>query len=404
MSSESTGCRKLSETLTILSRKRATGKLLINYQEQNWELFFFQGQLLFATGGLHRNRRWYRALQQNSINIQFNTQIVTVKELWEYQLLQDGIIHNQLTLSQGKGIIASIIAEIFFSLVAGQFDFSRNWERYHQPPVEIFPGLFLSPLELEEIFQQSCQIVDDWKNMAVHLINPEQVPLLKKTAELKEKLGESSFLTLSQLFNGKQTLWDIAVQKKQPLLVVMRTLNHFFKRNFLELKTIEDLSSPLEKTFESSASSAWGNHPSKPLIACIDDSPAVCEFLEHILLKGGYRVLKILDPIQGMNLLSKYKPDLIFLDLIMPKTSGYTVCHFLRQSPLFHDVPIIILTGQDGLIDRTRAKSTGASEFLSKSSTPEKVLQVVAKYFQKDEIDTDFSDISGAAGYLATAH
>lgn len=410
MSSAVTGCKKLSETLTILSQKRATGKLLINYEEQNWQLFFFQGQLLFATGGLHRNRRWYRALQQNSLGIHFNPQIVTVKELWEYQVLQDGIIHNQLNLTQAKSIISTITEEIFFILIAANCDFNRYWERYHQPPVEIFPGLFLSPPELEEVYQQANKTAEAWKQNGGSLINPEQVPVLKETSELKDRVSQNSFITLKSLFDGRHTLWDIAVQKKQSLMVVIRTLNHFLKHNFIELHKIEDLSSPLEQSADDlSESQSWGSpphhHHNQPLIACIDDSPAVCEFLEHILLKGGYRVLKIMDPIQGMNLLSKYKPDLIFLDLIMPKTSGYTVCHFLRKSPLFQDVPIIILTGQDGLIDRTRAKSVGASEFLSKSSTPEKVLAVVAKYFQEEEdVSSNFSDFTGSSGYFVTAN
>jgi len=64
----------------------------------------------------------------------------------------------------------------------------------------------------------------------------------------------------------------------------------------------------------------------KPLIACIDDSPITAERLEQILQPAGFRVLKINNPMQGFAKLAEEKPDLIFLDVVMPQTSGYNVC------------------------------------------------------------------------------
>ncbi len=64
-----------------------------------------------------------------------------------------------------------------------------------------------------------------------------------------------------------------------------------------------------------------------------------------------------------MSILVKYHPNLIFLDLLMPHTSGYSLCKFLRKTHQFRETSIIILTGQDGIIDRTKAKLTGASDF-----------------------------------------
>ncbi|MGL6343891.1 MAG: response regulator, partial [Waterburya sp.] len=61
------------------------------------------------------------------------------------------------------------------------------------------------------------------------------------------------------------------------------------------------------------------------------------------------------------------KPDLIFLDLMMPNTNGYEVCEKLRRISHFRNTPIVILTGNDGVIDRLKAKMVGASGFLSKN-------------------------------------
>jgi chemotaxis family two-component system response regulator PixG len=99
---------------------------------------------------------------------------------------------------------------------------------------------------------------------------------------------------------------------------------------------------------------------------------------------------------EGVATLAREKPDLIFLDVVMPQTNGYNLCTFLRQSELFRNTPIVILTSQDGLLDRTRAKLIGASDFLSKPPEPTKVLQIVQKYLDEESAVPGFSGSSPA--------
>ena len=83
---------------------------------------------------------------------------------------------------------------------------------------------------------------------------------------------------------------------------------------------------------------------------------------------------------QGVGTIAKHKPALIFMEVLMPKTSGFALCHFLRQTPAFRETPIVFLTSQDSIIDRTRAKFTGATDFLSKPVNAEQVLEIADKY------------------------
>ncbi len=89
-----------------------------------------------------------------------------------------------------------------------------------------------------------------------------------------------------------------------------------------------------------------------------------------ILEPAGYRVLKILDPLTGIATLTTCKPDLILMDLIMPNVNRYDLCSFLRKIPIFQNTPTIILTSQNGIIDRTRARLPGASDFLTPPPIP----------------------------------
>jgi two-component system, chemotaxis family, response regulator PixG len=120
----------------------------------------------------------------------------------------------------------------------------------------------------------------------------------------------------------------------------------------------------------------------KLLIACIDDSVSVCKNLELFLNQQGYRSYGVQDPLKIMTTLIKHKPDLIFLDLLMPMANGYEICQQIRRIPSLQDVPVVILTEKDGLFDRMRAKAIGATELLSKPIAHADILRVLGKYLE----------------------
>ena len=116
-----------------------------------------------------------------------------------------------------------------------------------------------------------------------------------------------------------------------------------------------------------------------PLIACIDDSPMICQIMETIL-KPNYRFLGITEPMKAIAEILASKPDLIFLDLMMPHTSGYEICSSLRKLSLFRQTPIIIITSNDTVVQRMRTKIIGASDFMAKPIDPKQVINMIHKY------------------------
>jgi chemotaxis family two-component system response regulator PixG len=102
--------------------------------------------------------------------------------------------------------------------------------------------------------------------------------------------------------------------------------------------------------------------------------------MELILTKAGYQFLGIQDSVQVLPALLEHKPDLIFLDLVMPVANGYEVCSQIRRISLFKNTPVVILTGNDGIVDRVRAKMVGSTDFLGKPIEAERVLAVLRKY------------------------
>lgn len=366
---------RLSNTLTALSQKQATGKLLLENDEQEWQIYLFKGHLVYATGGLHKTRRWYRVTKQHCQNLRVNASLVSGEELWEYQLLQQALASDLITIEQAKGIITSSAYEVFFSLFS-QPVLKREWTPQKPQSKKTTSGLLLSPEEMQKLLSSAATLWEEWNDMGLSSVLPEQAPILKHSKILKKRVSHESLLVLNKKFNGQNTLWDIVLKKPETWKALPRVLSHFLKQGWIEMKAVPDLPSPLEQL--RLVYSATKRH--QPIIACLGGNNG--DFLEKILAPVGYRVVKIIDPLEGISTLAKSKPDLIFMDLVIPEINGYSLCSFLHQTSRFREIPIAILTKQDDWITRLRAKMAGASEFVSKPTTSKKILAVVEKYLK----------------------
>lgn len=375
MSAPTIGYIKLANTLSIVSQKQVTGKLSVAHGNQEWQLYFLFGHLLYASGGLHPNRRWYRAVKKHCPNFKFEVNQLTNVQLWEYKLLQTAISDRQITLSQAKAILRTISEEVFFGIIS-QPGLTRRWhpQKHSTSPTTL--NLLLSRREIKEVLASAKIILQSLQEEDLCHINPDFVPVIKKRDKLFNQESSESVLKIDKFLNGKLTIWDLTLEMKMSLQGVTRSLYSFEKLGLIYLMNVEDLLPPSEKIHLPGTEKSI----KKVKIACIDDSYSTAFLLGKILKPLGYEILQIQDPIKGLALLEECKPDMIFLDLIMPKVSGYTICDFLRKTTTFQSVPIVFLSTQDSIIDRTRARIVGANDYLCKSSCPEKIVEIVEKY------------------------
>jgi chemotaxis family two-component system response regulator PixG len=102
--------------------------------------------------------------------------------------------------------------------------------------------------------------------------------------------------------------------------------------------------------------------------------------MEQVIRAAGFNFLSTTEGARAVPLFLTKKPDLIFLDLVMPDTNGYEICSQLRKISRFKETPIIILSGNDGLVDQVRARLLGATDFLSKPIEPFIILSVIRKH------------------------
>lgn len=114
-------------------------------------------------------------------------------------------------------------------------------------------------------------------------------------------------------------------------------------------------------------------------ILVVDDEPSIVRPLTFILKKKGYEVLTASNGEEGLHVARAEKPDLIFLDVMMPKKNGYEVCQELKEDSEFKDIYIIILTARGVEPSEEEKKRIGANEFMSKPFSPIKVVEKVGK-------------------------
>ncbi|KPQ36380.1 MAG: two component signal transduction system twitching motility response regualator PilG [Phormidesmis priestleyi Ana] len=115
-------------------------------------------------------------------------------------------------------------------------------------------------------------------------------------------------------------------------------------------------------------------------VACIDDSPTVLNAIQKFLEDQSLSVVAINDPVKALMQIVRSKPDLILLDITMPNLDGYELCALLRRHPRYKRTPIVMVTGNTGLIDRARAKLVRASGYLTKPFTQTDLLKMVFKH------------------------
>jgi len=121
---------------------------------------------------------------------------------------------------------------------------------------------------------------------------------------------------------------------------------------------------------------------SKKSILVVDDYPKVVDLIKMRLEYAGYKVDVAYDGQEGLAKARKIVPDLIILDVMLPKMNGYKVCRFLKFDKKYRHIPIIMLTSRAKQSDAEIGMKTGADEYLFKPYKPTKLLEIVKKHIE----------------------
>jgi len=386
---------KLIDEFKQCTQIQYSGRLNIQSSKgRYWNFYYRLGRIVWATGGTHPFRRWRRYMAQYVPEIDLEKVRCRSKDIaidyWDYNML--GILYKRQKVQreQIQAIVESTISELFFDL-AQEVDFYSIICTRSQDTILEMPMSFTSADISIKMMQDAW---GTWTQSGLTKISPNSSPVLRRPEQLHKIVSPVVYKNFVNLVNGELTLRELAVKMRQDVLPVSRSLLPYILKGIIELIEIPDTPLTVIEVSDHALKHDYQNRIA-PLIACVDDSPVVCNMLEKIVISHSMRFIKIQDSVQALTTLIQAKPDLIFLDLIMPVVSGYEICSQLRRIPAFAHVPIIILTGNDGLLDRVRAKVTGSTDFISKPIATDRVMSIVHKYLSSPEpmITADLSHL-----------
>lgn len=115
-------------------------------------------------------------------------------------------------------------------------------------------------------------------------------------------------------------------------------------------------------------------------VMVIDDSNTIRRSAEIFLAQAGYQVLLAEDGFDALSKIADHHPDLIFVDIMMPRLDGYQTCALIKKNPKFAGTPVIMLSSKDGLFDRARGRMVGSDEYLTKPFTKDSLLKAVSSH------------------------
>jgi twitching motility two-component system response regulator PilG len=115
-------------------------------------------------------------------------------------------------------------------------------------------------------------------------------------------------------------------------------------------------------------------------VLVVDDSPTIRKIVEITLRKAGYTVITAESGLSALAAVADRAPDLILLDVMLPNLNGYQVCQLLKRNARSRGVPIVMLSGRDGVFDKMKGKLVGATDYVTKPFEPGKLIAAVGKY------------------------
>jgi twitching motility two-component system response regulator PilG len=115
-------------------------------------------------------------------------------------------------------------------------------------------------------------------------------------------------------------------------------------------------------------------------VMVIDDSNTIRRSAEIFLKQSGCEVFLAEDGFDALSKIATHLPDVIFVDIMMPRLDGYQTCSLIKRNPRFKSTPVIMLSSKDGLFDRARGRMVGSDQYLTKPFTQASLVEAITTY------------------------
>ncbi len=378
------------QQLIHFSKEQFTGKIIVQFDPKTtWYIYLCLGRLVWCDGGIHPYRSWKRLTDKHCSQVNWSE--IKLENLESFERINycilNLLIQKQLIIPETATEIVRVTArENLFDLL--QFETKQSLKISTEvTSASTFlvsaSARSISLVSIEELVDETERDWQNWQQKGLNDVSPNLAPIIQNSEKLREEVSPDIYQNFQKLLDGKRTLRDLSYLMGRSVNKLTVSLIPYVRQEMLALREVNDINPPQYTSKTIASVAAPTSIATAPLIACIDDSPQVCKIMEQIITKHGYRFVAIQESLQALPTLIKFNPQLIFLDIGMPVVNGYEICSQIKRVSKLQDIPIVFLTGNDGLVDRVRAKVIGASDFLGKPIEISKINNVIEKYLSQ---------------------
>jgi len=384
------------KVISLAASKSLTGCLTFRDLRDpsiNWQLYIRSGQLAYATSGLRRDERLKCLIRGTQGDLLAE---VFPDEPCEYGAICNWWYSQGLPIAKLRQLLMKLTLEALVQILSmsrttveldrtGRVDpvlIETSLEQLPSPLWQMasqwqqWSGFVPSPysyLYLSESHQLS--FLEAWKSRPLVVRSETHVVLDPALVVQALAKPQSVYQIVTQLGVSVNNFVAWVIPLIQEGLVSLDRLVEEEDTGGLTVETPPDES-------ETELIAPSQEPEQRHTVACIDDSKTVQKQVRGVLQMSGYDVLGITEPAQALTALVRQKPAAILMDVNMPDIDGYELCSMLRQSRQLRDIPIIMLTGRDGLLDRLRAKTLGVECYLTKPFNPERLVESIQKVIE----------------------
>ena len=354
--------------LQSLVEKQASGKLVIQNPLESsihWRIYLGNGRIHYAGSGMGCAERVnylfgrYLPNRKSTLPPEINDDYQYLCNLWQT---------GQFSFQEIRAVLAKFTQEALIDVLSQNKAFC-----YFEHTVGLEHLLLY--LNLKKIMLPVENKVRLWWQLRSHIASPFQRPLVSDRPKLMELIKvESEELNpslrhLTHFLDDQVCLYELASQMEMNTLKLAILLDPLIQDGAIAM-----------------GSYVLPAKDNRPIVACIDDSPSIQRVVKFTLESSGYRVISIKESLKALTSLLNPKPDLILMDINMPDIDGYQLCSLCRKSSTLNNIPIVMLTGRDGILDRVKAKMVGAVGYISKPFLPQELVKIVSTYLPTKNI------------------
>ena len=350
------------KTLQKLILSQASGKLIIHNPQDSsvrWRVYLGNGRIHFAGSETGQAERLRYLLGRYVHGKHFDPPAGLMDD---YRYMCNLWQAEEFSFNEIRSILAKFTQEAFIQILS-----LRESLCYFENTVGLEHLLLY--LNIKKLMSPVEQQIRQWLQLRGEINSPFQRPMVADLDKMKELTNSSFWMAeqqkkqlqqLQNLMQGEFCLYELARQSRLNTLNLALMLHPLIKDGAIGL-------SPYHLPTQDN----------RPVVACVDDSPSIQRVVKFTLEASGYQVISIKEPFKALTTLLHAKPDLILMDINMPEIDGYQLCGLCNKSSALRDIPIIMLTGRTGLIDRVKAKMVGSVGYISKPFLPQDLVETI---------------------------